>query len=208
VINFNGDNVHFPGTVTAASGFLPARDRSAMLQETSRVFPIDLNDCFIADTGAKLPTIATGTQLSHISGTYGTNSAKLSAGDCKALGATTRRARVRFDMPDNYVAAGNVTLRASVGMETTVADTSCTFLIQARKLDRVGGVGSELPASSTPVTMNSVTFSDKSFALTASGLLPGDQLDIQLTIVCTDAATATAVKPTIASLECLCTVQG
>jgi maleate cis-trans isomerase len=51
-------------------------------------------------------------------------------------------------------------------------------------------------------------FAAKSFTITSSGLVAGDVLDIRLTIAVNDAATVTAVTPTIAAIDLLCDIKG
>jgi len=92
-------------------------------------------------------------------------------------------------------------------MVTTIADTSCTIDIQCYKLDKVGGIGSDICATAA-MTMNSLVFSDKVFTITPSGLVAGDKFDVRIAITCTDAATGTAVTPTIAAIDRLCDIKG
>jgi hypothetical protein len=56
--------------------------------------------------------------------------------------------------------------------------------------------------------MNSLTFSNRDFAVTSGGLVAGDVLDVRVSIVCTDAATATAVTPAIAAIDYLLDIKG
>jgi hypothetical protein len=58
------------------------------------------------------------------------------------------------------------------------------------------------------MTINSLVLAAKSFTITPSGLVAGDTLDVRIAIACTDAATGTAVTPTIAAIDLLCDIRG
>jgi len=154
-----------------------------------------------------LPGTAATDDLAIIGGTFATAPPTISAGDLKAAGATTRYARFEMSLPECYEAGETITLSLSAGMVTTVADTSCMIDIQAYKLDKITGIGSDL-CSTAAMTMNSLVFSAKQFTITPSGLVAGDMFDVRVAITCTDAATATAVKPTIAAIDLLCDIKG
>ena len=143
----------------------------------------------------------------YIGGTFGTSPPVVSAGDCKALGATSRYARFMVELPECYEAGETVTLSLSAGVVTTVASVSCTVDVECYELDKIGGIGSDLCATAA-TTINSLVFAAKSFTITSSGLVAGDVLDIRITIAVNDAATVTAVTPTIAAIDLLCDIKG
>ena len=145
--------------------------------------------------------------LALIGTTFGSTAPRITAGDCKALGATTRYARFMVELPECYEAGETVTLSLSAGVVTTVASVSCTVDVECYKIDKIGGIGSDLCTTSA-TTINSLVFAAKSFTITSSGLVAGDVLDIRLTIAVNDAATATAVTPTIAAVDLLCDIKG
>ena len=109
-------------------------------------------------------------------------------------------------MPECYQAAETVTLILSAGMKTTVADTTCTVDIEAYKIDKITGISADLCATAA-TTINSLTFANKTFTITATTLSAGDVLDCRVTIACNDAATGTAVTPTIAGFDLVCDLQ-
>lgn len=154
-----------------------------------------------------LPAAATGTFLGLVGGTIGTNGPLVTAGDIKTL-TGTRSARITFQLPPEYVAGGTCTLRASAGMQTTVAGTSCFVLFSAYKLTRTAAAPSANLVTTAQIDMNSLTFGDKSFTVTATTLAPGDWLDIMVSIIYVDAATGTAVTPTIGALDILLSTRG
>jgi hypothetical protein len=111
------------------------------------------------------------------------------------------------ELPECYEAGETVTLSLSAGVVTTVASVSCTVDVECYELDKIGGIGSDLCTTSA-TTINSLVFAAKSFTITSSGLVAGDVLDVRLTIAVNDAATVTAVTPTIAAIDLLCDIKG
>jgi len=186
-----------------------AQTRSTILkQDDNFIFPVKLTDFRTWDAAAtNLPGTAASDDLALITGTFGTNPLRIQAGDLKAAGATTRRAIVEVTLPECYVAGETVTIKVYAGMVTTVADTSCTVDIEAYKRDKTGSIGSDLCATAAQ-SINSTTLAAKSFTITPTTLSPGDVLDVRVSITCTDAATGTAVTPTIAAFDLVCDVKG
>jgi hypothetical protein len=201
-------DVTVQGNLTVTGSMYPARNRTAMLQEDNAVYSVPLPLFRTWDALAtNLPGTAATDDLALVTGTLGTHSPTIQAGDLKAAGATTRYARVQVPLPVEYVAGQTVTLRCKAGMNTTVADTSCTLDAQVYRVARDGTVGSDICATAA-TTMNSLTHADISFTITATTLGPGDLLDIRLAITCTDGATGTAVTPVIDAVEILADIQG
>lgn len=193
----------FRGPVTMREGL----QRTYLREEPEVAFSIPLRDFYVWDSGVTLPTAATADDLGYVTQTYGTGNNVINSGDCKAA-TTTRYARVTVRLPECYVAGETVKLVASAGMKTTVSDTTCTIDFQAYKVGRDGLVsGSDLVATSA-TTINSLTFAEKEFTVTATTLAPGDELDIRVTIACVDGATATAVTPTIGAVDLWCDCKG
>jgi hypothetical protein len=175
-------------------------------QEDNAAYNVPVNTLCVWDSGAALPTAAAADDLAVIAGTWGTDTLHISAGDCKTITAT-RYGRFAFTLPVEYVAGQTVTVRLNSGMLTTAADGSCTLDVEAYKVGSAVVSGSDLVATAA-VSMNSTTFANRDFVLTSSGLSPGDTIDVRIKIACVDTATATAVKPTIASVKVLCDVKG
>lgn len=203
---FDGD-VRITGNLTV-DGNLPTVARADIAQDANRVFVIPMTSCRVWDAPQTLlPGTAANDDLGLVRGTLGTNSLVLSAGDLKAAGATTRYAGLQIPIPAEYDAGESLTLRLSAGMQTTVADNSATVDVQVYKADREGAVGSDLCATSVQ-GINSLTFSDKDFVITPTGLAPGDLLDVRIAVAVNDAATATAVTAAIGAVELLADVRG
>jgi hypothetical protein len=155
---------------------------------------------------SNLPAAAASDDLGLVSGTFGTNPVRITAGDVKALGATTRRLYVAIPIPANYEDGQTVQLQIRAKMETTVADVSCTIDAEAR-IGADGAVGSDLVTTAAQ-SMNSLSAASYTFTIDATGVDPGDLLEVRLSISSNDAATATAVTPAIYSIALLCDTRG
>lgn len=194
----------FDGIITITQGL----GRTELEQDALAVFPVPFTDLRVWDALAtNLPGTAANDDLALSGGTFATNGPRVTAGDLKAAGATTRYARFQVALPAEYDAGETITLRIKCGMLTTVSDTTCTIDAQVYKLDGATAIGSDLCATSA-TTMNSTTFANKDFTITPTGLVAGDVLDIRLAIACNDAATGTAVEPAIGAVSLLCDIRG
>lgn len=206
----------FPGDIVVAgnirlNGTLsPAVSKANILALAElQAFPIPLTDFRVWDA---MQTVLPGTpatdDLGLVGGTFGTATPSLRTEDLKTAGATNNRARVLVQLPWEYVAASSVTLRFKAGMITTVADTTATLDCEVYKLqdDPDDAIGSDL-VTTAATTMNSLVFANIDFALTTSGLSPGDILDVRITTAVNDGAGATAVIAGITSAKLLCDVR-
>jgi hypothetical protein len=203
------DEVRVTGSLSIKdTGVSPQTRASILKQDALAIFPVRLTGLRVWDAfHTNLPGTAATDDLALIGGTFGTSPPVVSAGDCKALGATSRYARFMVELPECYEAGETVTLSLSAGVVTTVASVSCTVDVECYELDKIGGIGSDLCATAA-TTINSLVFAAKSFTITSSGLVAGDVLDVRLTIAVNDAATVTAVTPTIAAIDLLCDIKG
>ena len=207
-------NLQIPATVDVLGdlilrgAFRRGWNRSELTQDNLLAYPLETSDWRVWDSyGTDLGSAASD-DLGIGTGTFGTGLPYISAGDLKAAGATTRRARILFTLPAEYVAGETVQIRAAAGMLTTIADTSCTIDFECYKSNRdTTKTGSDLVTTSA-TTINSTTFGEKTFAVTSTGLSPGDVLDIRLSIACNDGATGTAVTPAVAHVEMQLDVKG
>ena len=172
-------------------------------------FPIPLTDFRVWDAlQTLLPGTPSSDDLGLVGGTFGTGTPSIRTEDLKAAGSTTKRARFLVQLPWEYVAAESVTLRFKAGMITTVAGTSATLDCEAYKLqeDPDDAIGSDLVSTSAQ-SINSLTFANADFALTPTSLSPGDILDVRITMVVNDGASATAVIGGITSAKLLADVR-
>lgn len=155
-----------------------------------------------------LPAAAAADDLGLYGGTFGTDAFHISTGDVKNVASTLMYARGIVQLPPEYVAGQTVTLRFYAGCKTTVASVSATLDVEVFKHDGEGLVdGSDLYAGAA-LSINSTTFADKDFNLTATSLSPGDWLDIRIAIAANDSATGTAVDPSIGYIQVLCDTKG
>lgn len=173
--------------------------RSQMRQIPNAVLRITPFDWRVWNSGALLTTAGTD-DLGLVMGTFGTNVATVQAGDLKAAGATTRYALSHVWLPDYYDPGQTVTVRLLAGMQTTVADATCTIDVDAYKIDDDGTPTADGNLySGAALDMNSLTAANKDFELTPGSTTfeAGDLIELRIAIACNDAATATAVTPTL-----------
>lgn len=208
-VSFPGDII-VAGSIRVGERISPAIAKANILALAElQPYVIPLTDFRVWDA---MHTVLPGTpatdDLGLVGGTFGTGTPSIRTEDLKALGATNKRARVLVALPWDYVASQSVTLRAKVGMITTVADTTATLDCEVYKLqnDPDDAIGSDL-VSTAATTMNSTTFADIDFVINPSGLSPGDILDVRITMAISDAATATAVIGGLTSVKLLCDVR-
>lgn len=203
------EDVEIAGSLRVAGALLPARARSELQQDNAVQIPIRFGDLRVWDAFSSIIATAGSDDLGiSTGGTFGTNAPYITAGDLKAAGATTRRARFLFTIPPEYVSAETVQFIAHAGMITTAADVSCTIDFEAYVLTKLGTVtGSDL-VTTAATTINSTTLAAKTFEVNASALAAGDVLDVRVSIACNDAATVTAVIPAIAHLVAAIDIKG
>ncbi|MHC4379131.1 MAG: hypothetical protein ACYS26_21230 [Planctomycetota bacterium] len=188
-------DLNVQGNLTV-QGTLPSYPRASLVQDDFASYGVGLTSLRVHDAFGTALGTASADDLGIGSGTFGTGAPYVTAGDLKAAGATTRYARFLFQLPVEYVAGQSVRIMARAGMLTTAADTSCTLDAEAHKLDGDTTVSSDL-VTTAATSMNSGTFADVTFDVTATTLTPGDWLDVRLAIACNDAATGTAVEPAL-----------
>ena len=203
------DDLRVTGSLTIKESGVSAQTRSTILkQDALAIFPVNFMDLRVWDAiQTDLPGTPANDDLGLIGTTFGSTAPRVTAGDCKALGATTRYARFMVELPECYDAGETVTISLSAGMVTTVASVSCTVDVEAYEIDKIGGISADL-CTTAAITINSLTFAAKAFTITPTTLSAGDVLDVRIAIAVNDAATATAVTPTIAGIDLLCDIKG
>lgn len=140
-------------------------------------------------------------------GTFGSASPVARSIDVKTLGALTFYARFTMELPAEFDDANTVKLRLHCGMLTTIADNGCTIDVAAYKSAGDATIGADL-CETAAQSMNSVTFADKDFTITGTGLVAGDTLDVRVAIAVNDAATGTAVMAAIGKIQRLVDTRG
>lgn len=200
--------VDFQAEVTFRGTVSPGWTRDQLVQDNLKPYTIPWTWWRVFDAlQTNLPGTAATDDLALIGGTFATASPSIQAGDLKAAGATTRYARAQIPLPAEYVAGETVVLRFHAAVQTTIADASCVLDVECFKTDEEVSISADLYAGAA-LDINSTTFADKDFAVTPTVLVPGDLLDVRIAITCTDAATGTAVIPTIGAAKLLADVKG
>ncbi|MEO1063754.1 MAG: hypothetical protein AAFZ07_20240 [Actinomycetota bacterium] len=195
------ESVFAPGTAIPAANLAQAADRA---------HPVRLTDLLVWDDfTARLPAAAANDDLGLVTGTWGTHVPTVQAGDLKGVGATTRRAGFLWPLPPNYDLAQSLSCRIRAGMQTTVADNACTLDLEVFLVGQDGNVdGADLYADPA-IDVNQLAEADREFELTGSGLSErGLVLMGRISLTCNDAATGTAVTPTIYSVSMLVDTRG
>lgn len=193
------------GTDLAANANLA---RSQMAPVTLDIFPINLESLRQWDHRAvTLPETPASDDLGLTTGTtYGTNPLSVQTGDLKAT-TTTRRAGLMLQLPNNYVAASQVSIYAIAKMLTTVAGTSCDLTVEAYQINNDASLSGQLITGGAQ-SINSLSLATLNFPITGTTLVPGSRLDVRFSITVTDPATVTAVIGYIHALYLKCNVQG
>lgn len=207
VQRITGD-IQVTGNIQYGGSLVPGPTRTNLVQDDAKAYPVPFDSMRVHDAlQTTLPGTSSADDLGLYGGTFGTSQPLVRTADLKTAGATTCYARFLFTLPAEYVAAETVTLRASAGMVTTVADTSATVDFQVYRVGKDNSLGSDLCATSA-TTINSLTFADKDFSITATTLAPGDVLDCRVALAVNDAASGTAVIAAIGGIDFLLDVKG
>jgi hypothetical protein len=176
--------------------------RTKMAQRELAVIAVPLTTLRTWDAFAtNLPASAGTDDLGLVTGTIATNPLTVQAGDSKAT-TVARYAGFQLALPLDYEAGQSLTVRIWAGMKTTVSDTTCTVDLETYLQNKDLTVTADLCATAAQ-SINSLTFNSYDFTITATTIDPGDVLYCRVKIACTDAATGTAVIPTITQIEAL-----
>ncbi len=191
-------------TLTLDSNGLRVVDSSGQFKQAGvstaiEPFAILATDWKKADGVTPLAASASTTNPGVVIGTDGTNFPTVQTIDGKAATtAVVMRTIVR--LPSNYAAGSSITLRFKAGMITTVSDTSCTLGVNVYS-NAGNNIGSADINATSAQSINSLTFANKDFTITPTGLVAGQELHIKVTITITDSATATAVIGAVGHTE-------
>ena len=170
-------------------GSASAITRSSIVQEDAEEYVIPFTAMRVHDAPSTVIPASAGTDdLGCIAGTFGTTNQMLQSGDFGETN-TTAYARFQFPLPPEYTDGETITLVINGGMITAIADNACTVDVEAY---RVAAPSVDICATAA-TSINSLTAADKSFTLTATDCVPGDMLDIRLTVYGIDAGTAVSI---------------
>lgn len=154
-------------------------------------------------------TPTTQENLIYVQGTHGTNAPSLQTpdfGDNSA--AAIYYARGEVQLPGDYVATESVKIRVHAGMLTTVASEEATVDLEVYKSDEDStSTGDLCSTAATTDNMNSLTFADVDFTITAATLNPGDILDVRIKVTVDDDGDAGVMKGCVGSVQLLCNVR-
>lgn len=200
---FNSDeieNVHCKSSM--------ALQRSKLAQESLK-YNIPLEDLRIFDsaTNAVLPNTAATDDLGLVLGTQGTDGFSVQTSDAKAT-TVTQKARFRFWLPPEYDAGQTITVVAFAGMKTTVSDTTATIDFSVYAKSEADNTHSADLVSTAATSINSLTLAAKSFTITPTSRVNGDELSGLITIAITDGATGTAVLGFVTKFYFLLDIRG
>lgn len=174
------------------------------IANSTQTIPIPLTEGKVHDAMATdLPTAAANDDMGLITGTPGTDAPTLQGVD---FGGTTSDEKASFEiiLPQNYVAGQSVTLRAHAGMLTTVSDGTATLDVEAWEAAATGAVGTDICATAAQ-SINSLTFANKDFTITPTGLVAGDKIIVRLSFAASDTGNAGVMIPEITSLALILT---
>ena len=181
--------------------------RAKLAQNALQPFAVPFETLRVWDSyETVLPGTSASDDLGLYGGTWATGSQLVRTYDIKTL-TTALYARFRFTMPPEYDAGETITVRFHSGMVTTAADTSCTLDLVAYLANDEGGIGSDLCATAAQ-SINSLTYADKDFTITPSGIVAGDTFDCRIHVASTDAATGTAVIASIGAIWFMLDIKG
>lgn len=199
----DGDQIR---VLTGMASLVGSVGRSQLTEDALQAYSIPLQDAMVTATGARLGNTA-GTPAGAFAltpGTHGTASPMIT-GETANNNSKTDKFRLLVPLPVEYVAAGDVKvrIRAKVGAAMAVAQT---IAVTCYESDKGGGVSADLCA--TAAQNLSTSFANLDFTITATALLPGDLLDIEVTGVANDTGGTANEKIYIGAVQLLCDVKG
>jgi len=184
--------------------------RATLTQDASQSYDLPFENFVVHDAPqTRLPGTAAADDFGVVGTTFGTNAITLETLDEKNnAGAHAVYGRTTYRLPPEYVAGQSVQVAVAAGAGTTVASTSMTVDVEACKVHLTDGtVGADLVTTDAQ-TCNNLTAATKTFTLDASGLSPGDKLEIRLAITTNDSATGTPVKGVINNARMVLSIKG
>lgn len=197
------DDVIIQGDLSV-SGAKPETQRAYLQQEGSQVYEVPMERVRVFDSAALLPAAATSDDLGLYlaAGGVGVGGLYIGTGDV-GTGGCTRKARFRFVLPPEYVAAASIFIRAKAGMITTVADGSATIDFSVYEEDGDSTLTNTDLVTTAAMTINSETWANKDFVIDGDNLAPGDTIDVLMTITVVDTATGDDVIAGVIPYMCL-----
>lgn len=190
--------------------FLDSRDatvvlaRSALVQQDLQPYPITFDAYRVWDAPQTvIPGTPANDDLGLIDNTFGAAAPTIETGDVKTT-TVTRKTRFQFAVPVEYVAGQTITARINAGMKTTISDGTATVDVECV---RQAAADTDICATAAQ-SINNLVAADKDFTITPTDVVPGDILDVVLSVAIADTATGTAVIGQINTVELLLDVKG
>lgn len=180
--------------------------RSALVQDDLQPYPVPVGQLRVWDAPSTVAVAATASSddLAVVYNMFLTAGPTVETGDLKNAGATTRKVGFEFVLPPEYVSGETITLRINAGMKTTVASVSATVDAQvARRAAPTVDV-----CATAAQSINSLDAANKDFTITPTDCVPGDILDVVLSVAVNDSGTGTAVIGQINSVAMLLDIKG
>jgi len=201
------ENIVANGSLTVRQGIFGAMNKDQLISDLAAVVPIPLDSFRVWDAFKTPLGTAAADDAGMTAGAFATGCPYIHSLELNAAGSVTQYARVLVTLPISYVAGQEVKVNLAGGMLTSVASVAATVDVEAYKTGRDALItGSDLCTTSA-TTINSLTFAEVPFTLTATGLSPGDMLDIRITFA-SNSATASSHFAAIAAAELQITSKG
>jgi len=175
---------------------MPLLQRSEAVTETSQIIGIPLLDA-CNDDGSPLALAASAGKFGIVAGGFGTGGVKLQ-GEAASGNSKTSTAHYTVRLPQNYVAGSNFNIRVKQRV-SVVLNTTANIDVNCFKSDGQGGVGAD-QVTTTIITNNTVTWVNHTFAVTGTGFVAGDELDIYIQCQANDTGGANSGKSEIGSV--------
>ena len=179
------------------TGQLPSLDRADLTLEQNQIYVLELDTWKVSTTLAALPAAGDSTSLGLVVGAHETAAHSLQGTDFGGL-TKTETCRRKYTLPVEYVSGQPIEIQVHGGVLTTISSTSATVLAEVvkvtpRTLTSDSGIGTDL-VTTTAQSINSLTMAYVEFNVTPTGLVAGDQLDIEITAEGIDGTDAGVMK--------------
>jgi hypothetical protein len=215
-----GDH-QFLGHVSAASMTVPSGsvtnssisavadiERSKLDQDVLKPYPVPSTSWRVWNAlNTPLPATSSSDDLGLYPGTWGTTPWLIRSADVKTTTVTLYSA-CEIVLPAEYDDGETVNIRLNAGFITTIPDGAATVDVEAYEKAGTGAALSADLCTTAATDFKSLTFANKDFNITATGLEAGSVLQVRIAMSIIDTATATAVIGAIEQVSLLCDIRG
>ena len=158
-------------------------------------------------SNAVLPNTATSAILGYIVGTISSSGASIQTSDADGT-TVTCIAQFTFELPAEYQSGQAISIVAEAGMKTTISNSTATIDFECYYKNPADNTHSADLVTTAATTINSLTLSTKTFVVTPTSRVAGDQFAVKMTIAITDGGSGTAVLGMVSKLHVLLGVRG